>query len=552
MSTPLGDPNLDRPRSILLVDDEPLNRDMLSRRLGKAGYDVATAADGADALAQIRAKRPDLVLLDLLMPGISGLDVLREIRRTIDPTELPIVVATALHETSFLVEAMEAGANDFITKPLDFPVVLARVESQLRSKGIADRNRTLAERLEVARTRLEVAHRELAQMFGELEREADMDRRSRDTARQRLHSMAVLGDRASKGIDQDVVMHDLLLGGMVAMQATSAVLYRVDGTVLRRQYAVPDAAQMPEEVPLDGPTILARIAQGQSVLTETCKPFGTGTAVPTLGAPMVDPDGEVQAVVLLMRGRASPFAREDENAAASLAAILEGALQRTALTRTNIERMIRMASMRDPSETFSHTNRVAGMSLVLFNAWCDRHEIPMERRAREGDLLRTGAMLHDVGKVAIPDGILKKPAALTPDEYATMMGHTTEGAVLFSGHRTPFDRIAHDIVLHHHQRWNGRGYPQVAHSDGTVAPLRGEQIPLTARIVAIADVYDALLSTRRYKRAWSRSETAEYLRQQAGEHFDPELVELAIGLLDELDVARAEFPESESTGGSHA
>lgn len=549
VSTPLGDPNLDRPRSILLVDDEPLNRDMLSRRLGKAGYEVATASDGADALAQIQAKRPDLVLLDLLMSGMSGLDVLREIRRTVDPTELPVVVATALHETSFLVEAMEAGANDFVTKPLDFPVVLARVESQLRAKEIADRNRTLASRLEVARTRLEVANRELAQMFGQLEREADLDRRSRDTARQRLHSMAVLGDRASKGIDQDVVMHDLLLGGMVALQATSAVLYRVDGDMLRRQYAVPDAAQMPEELPVDGQTILARIAHGHSVLTETCKPFGTGTAVPTLGAPMVDPDGEVQAVILLMRGRSSPFAREDENAVASLAAILEGALQRTALTRTNIERMIRMASMRDPSETFSHTNRVAGMSLVLFNAWCDRHAIPMERRLREGDLLRTGAMLHDVGKVAIPDGILKKPAALKPDEYSTMMRHTTEGAALFGGHRTPFDRIAHDIVLHHHQRWNGRGYPQVAQPDGTLAPLCGEQIPLTARIVAIADVYDALLSTRRYKRAWSREETADYLRQQAGEHFDPELVELAIGLLDELDAARAEFPE---TAGEHA
>ena len=130
-----------------------------------------------------------------------------------------------------------------------------------------------------------------------------------------------------------------------------------------------------------------------------------------------------------------------------------------------------------------------------------------------------------------------------------MMGHTTEGAALFGGHRTPFDRIAHDIVLHHHQRWNGRGYPPVAQPDGTLSPLRGEQIPLTARIVAIADVYDALLSTRRYKRAWSRAEAADYLRQQAGEHFDPELVELATGLLDELDAARAEFPES---AGAHA
>ena len=552
MSTPLGDPNLDRPSSILLVDDEPLNRDMLGRRLGKTGFVIRTAADGVEALARIAEAKPDLVLLDLLMPGMSGLDVLRQIRRSADPTELPVVVATALHETSFLVEAMDAGANDFVTKPLDFPVVLARVETQLRAKRIADSNRTLTARLEVARTRLEVANRELAQMFGELEREADMDRRSRDTARQRLHSMAVLGDRASKGIDQDVVMQDLLLGGMVSMQATSAALYRVEGDVLQRHYAVPDAAAMPESVPLDGTTILARIAQGHSVLTETCKPFGTGSAVPTLGAPMVDPDGEVQSVVLLMRGRSSPFAREDENAIASLAAILEGALQRTALTRTNIERMIRMAGMRDPSETFSHTNRVAGMSLVLYRAWCDRHAVPADRRLREGDLLRTGAMLHDVGKVAIPDGILKKPAALTPDEYTVMMGHTTEGAALFGGHRTPFDRIAHDIVLHHHQRWNGRGYPSVARPDGTVAPLAGEAIPLHARIVAIADVYDALLSTRRYKRPWSRDEAAEYLRQQAGEHFDPELVDLAVGLLDELDAARAEFPESEAVPDPHA
>jgi response regulator RpfG family c-di-GMP phosphodiesterase len=192
------------------------------------------------------------------------------------------------------------------------------------------------------------------------------------------------------------------------------------------------------------------------------------------------------------------------------------------------------------------------MSLVLFNAWCGRNAVASQRRMREGDLLRTGAMLHDVGKVAVPDGILKKPSSLTPQEYTTMMNHTTEGAALFSGHRTPFDRIAHDIALHHHQHWNGRGYPAVAQPDGTIAPLRGEAIPLHARIVALADVYDALLSSRRYKRAWSRAETVEYLRQQACEQFDPEVVELALGLLDELDAARAEFPESDQAVGATA
>ncbi|HEV7498856.1 MAG TPA: response regulator [Vicinamibacteria bacterium] len=118
--------------TVLVVDDNELNRDMLGRRLEKRGYRVRTAADGASALDLLAAEPIDLVLLDIEMPGLSGLDVLREVRKTRTSLQLPILMATARSDSQDVVQALEAGANDYIIKPLDFPVVLARVEAQLR------------------------------------------------------------------------------------------------------------------------------------------------------------------------------------------------------------------------------------------------------------------------------------------------------------------------------------------------------------------------------------------------------------------------------------
>jgi len=118
--------------TVLVVDDNELNRDMLGRRLEKKGYRVLTACDGASALDLIAAQPIDLVLLDIEMPGLTGLDVLREVRKTRTGLQLPILMATARTDSADMVEALEAGANDYVVKPLDFPVVLARVEAQLR------------------------------------------------------------------------------------------------------------------------------------------------------------------------------------------------------------------------------------------------------------------------------------------------------------------------------------------------------------------------------------------------------------------------------------
>ncbi len=134
---------------LLLVDDEADNRDLLARRLARAGYEVSAVEDGSRALRAIESEEFDLVLLDVLMPGLSGFDVLESIRRTYTVTDLPVVMATALAGSQDTVEALRAGANDYVTKPFDMPVVLARVETQLALKRAAKEIAALAQQLEI-------------------------------------------------------------------------------------------------------------------------------------------------------------------------------------------------------------------------------------------------------------------------------------------------------------------------------------------------------------------------------------------------------------------
>jgi putative two-component system response regulator len=141
--------------------------------------------------------------------------------------------------------------------------------------------------------------------------------------------------------------------------------------------------------------------------------------------------------------------------------------------------------------------------------------------AREVELIRRAAPLHDIGKIAIPDSVLLKPGKLTDEEFATMREHTTIGAEILSGSKSPLLRMAEEIALTHHERWDGQGYPR---------GLSGEEIPLTARIVAVADVFDALTHERPYKEAWPVNEAVAEILHQARRHFDPEVVEVFLRL----------------------
>jgi response regulator RpfG family c-di-GMP phosphodiesterase len=166
------------------------------------------------------------------------------------------------------------------------------------------------------------------------------------------------------------------------------------------------------------------------------------------------------------------------------------------------------------------------------------------------------AMLHDVGKIAISDLILKKPGRLDRSEFMTMKQHTVLGARLFSDRQSDFDEAAAQVALNHHERWDGNGYPghvdvqtgkaKKGHvqSDGRPMGKKGEQIPLYGRIVALADVYDALSSARVYKDAWNESKVLETIESEAGRHFDPELVEIFFSSLDFLRAIQRRYQDT--------
>ena len=144
---------------LLIVDDDAANRDMLSRRLARVGYTFQLAENGEAACSLLDSSKFDLVLLDIQMPGMSGFDVLTRIRKTRSPIELPVVLVTALNESSDLANGLERGANDYITKPIDFVVALARIRNQqaLRHAEAAGRERT-----NVARSLREMALRSVS------------------------------------------------------------------------------------------------------------------------------------------------------------------------------------------------------------------------------------------------------------------------------------------------------------------------------------------------------------------------------------------------------
>ena len=326
----------DRRPTLLLVDDEPTNLQVL-RGILQADYRLLYARDGAKALELAKADRPDLILLDVMMPGMSGHEVCRALKADEATALVPVIFVTALSDAGDEALGFEAGAVDYMIKPVSPPVVRARVRTHL----------SLVRLDELKRSRLEIVQR--------------------------------LG-RAAEYKDNETGMH-----------------------VLRMSH-------------------------------------------------------------------------------------------------------------------YAHTLALA----IGFDEY-------------QADDLLNAAPMHDVGKIGIPDHILRKPQGLTDTEWAVMRTHTTIGADIIGQHEGGVLAMAGRIALCHHEKWNGKGYP---------AGLAGEAIPLEARIIAIADVFDALTSVRPYKPAWSVDDAVTLLRRESGEHFDPRLVDAFLACLPRIIEIRQRFTDT--------
>lgn len=314
---------------ILVVDDTPENIDVLSGLL-RAEYKVKAALNGERALKVVEKSKPDMILLDIMMPGMDGYEVCRRLKANPATANIPVIFISAKNAEQDERTGLELGAVDYITKPISPAITKRRIETHL---DLYNQNRALEQKV--------------------AERTADLE--------------------------------------------------------------------------------------------------------------------ETRLEVIRRLGRAAEY---------------------------------------KDNETGQHVIRMSHYTRLIAEAWVGEKNAWTE-------LLFNAAPMHDIGKIGIPDRVLLKPGKLDKEEWEIMQQHTVYGYEILGEQSTELMKMAKEVALTHHEKWDGSGYPN---------NLLGEEIPLESRIVAIADVFDALTSERPYKKAWSIEDAVKLIDESAGSHFDPELV----------------------------
>ena len=236
-------------------------------------------------------------------------------------------------------------------------------------------------------------------------------------------------------------------------------------------------------------------------------------------------------------------------------AILSGqVLERVNNAKELLMRLVRTAEVRDPHETGVHVQRVSGVACHLYKLIANKRNVLPQVRDQNLSVLRVAAFLHDIGKVGIPDSILKKPGKLDEHEYNLMKWHTIIGAKLFDDSENALEKAASDVALHHHERWDGKGYPgaidfpaygrildELQDMPHLTSGLKGEETSMFARLVGIADVFDALASSRAYKEPWTDEQIKSEISKNSGTQFDPEIVTTFLENYSDLKAIRERF-----------
>ncbi len=266
--------------------------------------------------------------------------------------------------------------------------------------------------------------------------------------------------------------------------------------------------------------------------------------VSMLSAPLLGRQDKILGVLQIINAKGAhgvvPFSPDIENRLTLMCTMAAQCLERGLMAKNLIMRMLRTVALRDPSETAGHVARVGASAAEIYHRLAEKRGLDIDAVRSGKDSIRLAAMLHDMGKVGIPDSILKKPGRLDPEERIAMEHHSALGSGLFSGSDLGWDvdAMARDIALHHHQKWDGTGY--TGSPDHPV--LAGEAIPLAARITSVADVYDALVAKRCYKPAWTADDACAEIARCAGAAFDPQVVESFLEVRETIDAIYARYP----------
>ncbi len=512
---------------ILVVDDEKKICELLARLLTREGYEVKTAHDGDSALREIVRRRPDLMLTDLKMPGMDGLELLRRARSM--HRDLPVVLITGYASMETAVAALREGVDDYITKPFSVHELKTVVGRIITNRMLSDENRRLISELTLANAQLKQHRRRLAgkvretvsdldaanavleQRLGEMEVIHEISQMTTSvTATENLLPLVTRLVRDKIGLDRAVVLvRDL---DQERVRAGGAIGF--NGNFLISDSLPTDAGVIAHVIQTREALIVPDLAADHRATAEEHRMFGDG---PLLITPIYGKDTPVGLLVVGRTGDRAGFSPEDSRLIDLIANDLSAALENARLFEENernyIEILAALVTAMEARDHYlrQHSERVRKMALDLAGE--------LNLTEYELDLLDTGARLHDLGKVGIEDQILHKPGALTDDEMDKMQSHATIGdEIVRSMGRL---REVKPIIRNHHERWDGNGYP-----DG----LAADEIPLLAQIVSVADAFDAMTSRRSYREAMPRERALAILNECSGTQFNPHLVEVFTGI----------------------
>ncbi|HEX5131090.1 MAG TPA: HD domain-containing phosphohydrolase [Candidatus Krumholzibacteria bacterium] len=497
---------------ILIVDDDPKILEVVGVSLSRRGYDVHTAGSGGEALERAATANPELVILDLGLPDMSGMQLLARMRETAD---VPVLFLSAESGMNARVAAIKSGAEDFLVKPVSLPELHAKVENSLKRRAyvrtLGERNQLLEAEVaqETERSRKEFK-RHILSMRTLLAMSHDLNRAMQTDELVKVAALTLLGE---------LKVSSMALFGMERESDARLRILGVKGFEAKRFEGLTIDRAAPFVELLEEMAGARRIARNpdQSLLKSLPD---LRLAVFEYATPIMV-RGEMKGIVFT----GPKLSGDDYNdhdldiitiIANSVGIGLENAHLLTQLQTSYVSTLRSLISIIEAKDPYTkgHTERVASYAVAL----AGKMGLP------DDDLKRImfAALMHDIGKMGVLDEIVNKPGALTDEEWALMREHPVTGARIVE--KMEFLTGTADIVRHHHEAWNGRGYP-----DG----LQGDDIPLGARIVTVADSFDAMTTDRPYRKALTVDEAIARLEESAGVQFDAELVKTFIAYIRE-------------------
>lgn len=489
----------------MVVDDDPQLRALCRALLERDGWSVIEAADGAKAVELARDQPPDVFIMDVMMPGMDGYDATRALRADMMTANTPVVMLSARVEPDAVIAGLDSGADEYLAKPIH------PQEFVLRMRAMS--------RLRRASRELERSYERLGEQSWALNCLLDFT-----TALSRAETLEAVYDRM---LELAIAM-TACRRVMIAISVDNGDLDVVRASRREDMMAGPIArvGTICGEAMASGKTLL--VEDDEAAATWAGRPdFDYVSETPSVAIPIKSRDQSVGLICASGRVGQRSFSPQDleylELAAAYAASaihMIQTSKARDAARDAIVVGLAQLAEHRD-DDTGKHLERVANYCVEIAEAL--REDAPYNRIIDDEFInnIQRAAPLHDIGKVAIPDAILLKPGRLSTEERDVMRMHSVVGAetirsLMAHAPDSAFLRMAEDITHAHHEWFDGNGYPR---------QLKGEQIPLAARIAAIADVYDALRTERIYKGPMSHDEAVQHILESSGTHFDPVVVE---------------------------